>query len=162
MRLRVAVRLIYILAIVLIVVATADSFRMGHRGRLVPEGNMITVFAGLWFSSAVFAYLAVKVVRGIDRGWTWFRKLGHAKRVARVQRGSHVAPAPTAAVEMVPDPSRRYFFRTATALAGAAPFLSAVYGFASERLLLVVNAGRTVAALDNRVKRPAPHEKSTL
>ena len=35
---------------------------------------------------------------------------------------------------MVPDPSRRYFFRTATALAGAAPFLSAVYGFAAERL----------------------------
>src|SRR5262249_7468513 len=32
------------------------------------------------------------------------------------------------------DPSRRYFFKTATAAAGAAPFLGAVYGFASERL----------------------------
>jgi uncharacterized protein len=133
-RLRVAVRLIYILAIVLIIVATADSFRMGHRGRLVPEGNMITVFAGLWFSSAVFAYLAVKIVRGVDRLWTWFRKTRQAKPVERVQPGSHTMPVPPAAVELVPDPSRRYFFRTATALAGATPFLSAVYGFASERL----------------------------
>src|SRR5260370_8527770 len=35
---------------------------------------------------------------------------------------------------MLPEPSRRYFFRSATALAGAAPFLSVMYGFAAERL----------------------------
>jgi len=35
---------------------------------------------------------------------------------------------------MVPDPSRRYFFRAASVLAGATPFLSAMYGFAAERL----------------------------
>jgi uncharacterized protein len=133
-RLRVTVRLVYILAIVLILVATADSFRMGHRGRLVPNGNMITVFAGLWFSSAVFAYLAVKLVRGLERVWTWFRKARQPKQAERVLGDSRTGLVPPAAVEMVADPSRRYFFRTATALAGAAPFLSAVYGFASERL----------------------------
>jgi predicted MPP superfamily phosphohydrolase len=133
-RLRVAVRLIYILAIVLIILATADGFRMGHHGRLVPNSNMITVFAGLWFSSAVFAYLAVKAVRGLERVWTWLGKMRRANRVERAQSGSHAAPVPPAAVEMLSDPSRRYFFRAATALAGATPFLSAVYGFAAERL----------------------------
>ena len=133
-RLRVAARLVYILAIVLIIVATADGFRMGHHGRLVPNSNLITVFAGLWFSSAMFAFLAVKVVRGLERLWTWFRKTRQAKQVERVPSGSPAAPAAPAAVEMLSDPSRRYFFRTATALAGAAPFLSAVYGFAAERL----------------------------
>jgi predicted MPP superfamily phosphohydrolase len=132
-RLRVAVRLAYILAIVLIIVATADGFRMGHRGHLVPNSNMITVFAGLWFSSAIFAFLAVKVVRGLDRVWTWLRKTRQAKQVERVQSNMPAGAAPPA-VEILPDPSRRYFFRTATALAGAAPFLSAVYGFAAERL----------------------------
>jgi predicted MPP superfamily phosphohydrolase len=43
-------------------------------------------------------------------------------------------PASAASAELLPDPSRRYFFRTATALAGAAPFLSVMYGFAAERL----------------------------
>ena len=39
-----------------------------------------------------------------------------------------------ASVEQLTDPSRRYFFRTVTAAAGAAPFLGAMYGFAAERL----------------------------
>ena len=37
-------------------------------------------------------------------------------------------------VERVADPSRRYFFRTASVLAGATPFFSTMYGFAAERL----------------------------
>jgi uncharacterized protein len=140
-RLRVAVRLAYIVALILIIAATADGFRMGHRGRLVPNDNMITVFAGLWFSSAVFAFLAVKLVRGFERVWTSLQKASRAKRAAQAQNARHAAllspaasTASPASVEMVPDPSRRYFFRAATVLAGATPFLSAVYGFASERL----------------------------
>src|SRR3989449_7058791 len=39
-----------------------------------------------------------------------------------------------ASAETVADPGRRYFFRAATAAAGAAPFLGAMYGFAAERL----------------------------
>jgi len=36
--------------------------------------------------------------------------------------------------DFVPDPSRRTFFKTASVVAGAAPFLSVMYGFAAERL----------------------------
>ena len=137
--LRVAIRLFYIVALVLIIGATADSLRM-ERGHLIPRGTMISVFAGLWFFSALFAYLAVKFVRGIDRIWAWLRsayrlkKLGApAQSVVASQSNTSDALVP-AAVEAIANPSRRYFFRTATALAGAGPFLSAVYGFAEERL----------------------------
>lgn len=140
--LRVAARLIYVVALLLIIIATVDSLRM-EQGHVIPRGTLISVFAGLWFFSALFAYLAVKLVRGIDRIWAWLRaayKLkknpAHAQTIATPaakaadESGSHVP----AAAELVANPSRRYFFRTATALAGAGPFLSAVYGFAAERL----------------------------
>jgi uncharacterized protein len=143
-RLRVAARLVYIITFVLIIAASADGFRMGHRGRLVPSDSIFTIFAGLWFSSALFAFLMVKLVRVIDRGWASLRKARQAQRAKQAQSAlatlgappqqPAVSAHPPAAVELLADPSRRYFFRTATALAGAAPFLSAVYGFAAERL----------------------------
>lgn len=144
--LRVFVRLFYIAALVLIIVSTAEAFRMGQRGHLVPDSRMIAVFAGLWFSSAFFAYLAVKLVRGIDQLWAWVRRRSPHDPAARPQleTGStevsrtHLPQATTETAvegaEMVANPSRRYFFRTATALAGATPFLGAMYGFAAERL----------------------------
>ncbi|MGB7282071.1 MAG: metallophosphoesterase [Candidatus Acidiferrum sp.] len=144
--LRVAVRLIYITALLLIIGATADSFRMGH-GRIFPRASMIAVFAGLWFFSAFFAYLAVKAVRGIDRLWGWLRAAYRLKTslkaqqasISRVPKTQTADPAKAAVAkpvtsELIPNPSRRYFFKTATALAGAGPFLTAVYGFAAERL----------------------------
>src|SRR5439155_2403445 len=56
------------------------------------------------------------------------------------------------ASEMVPDPGRRCFFRAATAAAGAAPFLTAMYGFAAERLNYQVR----------RVEIPIPNLPSAL
>jgi uncharacterized protein len=144
--LRVAARVIYVAALLLIIGATLDSFRMGQHGYLVPTGNMITVFAGLWFFSALFAYLAVKIVRAIDRIWGWVRsayrlKIRQTPSSIPASSASTSAPATpqasvpmSAAAELLPNPSRRYFFKTATALAGAGPFLTAVYGFAAERL----------------------------
>ena len=139
--LRVLVRLAYVAALVLIVVATAQSFSMGHRGRLVLREPGIMAFAGLWFSSAIFAYLAIKIVRGIEYVWRWFQRARRAKLATKPERqyqsqssSSTSTSSPANPVELVPDPSRRYFFRTATAAAGAAPFLGAVYGFAAERL----------------------------
>jgi len=138
--LRVAARLIYITALLLIIAATADSFRMGRHGYLIPTGNMVTVFAGLWCFSALFAYLAVKSVRGIDRVWAWLRAAFLLKASLKPSTATAIpAIAPPhdetpAAAELLPNPSRRYFFKTATALAGAGPFLTAVYGFAAERL----------------------------
>jgi len=106
---------------------------------LIP-GAKIPMFAGLWFTSALFAYIAVKVVRVIERLYVSFRSVAR-----RNNRASSSSPAPVTAnapatratavaADLVPDPSRRYFFRTASALAGAVPFLSVVYGFAAERL----------------------------
>ncbi|HLZ90951.1 MAG TPA: metallophosphoesterase [Candidatus Acidoferrum sp.] len=138
--LRVATRLIYVIMLLLSIAATANSFRMGRRGYLIPTGNMIAVFAGLWFFSALFAYLAVKIVHGIDRIWAWLRSAYRLKsnpKLPEVSAASAVAAPhdpPPAAAELLPNPSRRYFFKTATVLAGAGPFLTAVYGFAAERL----------------------------
>jgi len=138
--LRVAARLIYVIMLLLSIAATADSFRMGRRGYLIPTDNMVAVFAGLWFFSALFAYLAVKFVRGVDRIWAWLRAAFLLKASLKPSIATaSPAPAapreePPAATELLPNPSRRYFFQTATALAGAGPFLTAVYGFAAERL----------------------------
>jgi predicted MPP superfamily phosphohydrolase len=136
--LRAAARLIYVALVLLIIGATADGFRMA-RSRTMPSINAITVFAGLWFFSALFAYLGVKLVRGIDRVWAWLRAK-YQPKAGPTPSPFWTAPvgvlpqtsAPTA--ELISDPSRRYFFKTATALAGAGPFLTAVYGFAAERL----------------------------
>ncbi len=138
-RLRVAARLVYVALVLLIIGATADGFRMG-RSRLISGVNTITIFAGLWFSSALFAYLAVKLVRGLDRSWAWLRAAYKLKtnatpsRVSASPAGAVQNSSAPAASELISDPSRRYFFKTATALAGAGPFLTAVYGFAAERL----------------------------
>lgn len=142
--LRVAVRCVYVTLLVLIIGSMVDGFRMGHHAHLIPTDNLIEIFAGLWFTSALFAYFAVKLVRLLDRLWTSLRSA--ARRNSAPLTNSSAAqpkanpalagasPASAAVIEQLPDPSRRYFFRTASALAGAAPFLSVMYGFAAERL----------------------------
>ncbi|HKW57257.1 MAG TPA: metallophosphoesterase [Candidatus Acidoferrum sp.] len=130
--LRVATRVIYVALLLLTIAAAADSFRMG-RGHLIPRASLVSVLAGLWFFSALFAYLAVILVHGVDRVWAWLRVAYLLKTKEPVSGQSAPSEIPAAA-EIVSDPSRRYFFKTATALAGAGPFLTAVYGFAAERL----------------------------
>ena len=140
--LRVAARLVYIALLVLMIGSMIDGFRMARHAHLIPSDNVIDMFAGLWFTSALFAYLAVKLVRGVERLWASGRSAARRNSapgpsaLPNSQKGSAPPPTPAsvASAELVPDPSRRYFFRTATALAGAAPFLSVMYGFAAERL----------------------------
>src|SRR6266481_2808921 len=125
--LRVAVRLLYVSLLVLTIGASVDGFRMGYGHHLIPDAK-ITMFAGLWFTSALFAYLAVKLVRVVERVWAALRSA--ARRIFATAPGSSSAPLtanapaahPSGTADLVPDPSRRYFFRTATALAGAVPF----------------------------------------
>jgi len=118
--LRIGIRLLYVVGLLLIIVSLVDSLRNGH-GSIIPRGTFLNVLAGLWFFSALFAYLAVKCVHGLERIWRFFK--------TRNQQ----APAPGDEERPI-DPGRRYFFKTATAAAGAAPFLGAMYGFAAERL----------------------------
>jgi predicted MPP superfamily phosphohydrolase len=133
---RVSVRLAYVVALILVIVAVADAFRMGHHGHIIPRSSIIGILTGLWITSALFAFLAIKLVRAIDRGWSWLRKKSRAQSGVRsaVPNGSISHSSYPAERELLPDPSRRHFFRSASVLAGAVPFATAVYGFAAERL----------------------------
>jgi len=129
--LRVGARLAYVLILLIVVATLLEAVSLG-RGRIIPRASMIGVLTGLWFFSALFAYLAVKMVHGIDRVWRLLRRPA-AIAASVVSSSAHASSIPAVA-ETVADPSRRYFFRAATAAAGAAPFLGAMYGFAAERL----------------------------
>jgi predicted MPP superfamily phosphohydrolase len=119
--LRILARVVYLAMLLLTVLSLVESLAAG-RGRLLPRFTALNVVAGLWFFSALCGYLAVKGVHGVDRLW---RFLAARKKTGR----------PSEALPGLPsDPSRRYFFKTATAAAGAAPFIGAMYGFAAERL----------------------------
>jgi predicted MPP superfamily phosphohydrolase len=133
--LRVAARLLWLAMIFLVVSAFVDGVRMGHR-HLIPRGTILPALVGLWFFSAVFGFVAVKLVRGVDLLWTRIRKGQRPQSAAEAtQPGVSLSSnASAASVEQLRDPGRRYFFRAATAAAGAAPFLGAVYGYAAERL----------------------------
>lgn len=127
MPLRVAPRLVYFVLLLLVVVTLAQGLVFG-RAAFTRRTSMVSVFAGLWFFSALFAYIAVKAVHGLERLW----HLLHAAVPKNPQSSARASSNPLA--ETVADPGRRYFFRAATAAAGAAPFLGAMYGFAAERL----------------------------
>ena len=132
--LRIAVRILWLAALAMIVLAFIDSVRMGHH-HLIPRGTFLSALLGLWFFSALFAFLAVKLVRGLDFLWSRIRKRVSPQQLSPVQPVKPIVrPDTPASVEQLLDPSRRYFFRAATAAAGAAPFLGAMYGYAAERL----------------------------
>lgn len=126
--LRIGLRLLYLVGLLLIITTLADNLRPDH-GRILPNHSPITAFAGLWFVSALAAYFCVKSVHGVEWLWHWLWKSScPAPPVPKPD-----AP-PSTAEDFVPDPSRRTFFRTASVVAGAAPFLGVMYGYAAERL----------------------------
>jgi predicted MPP superfamily phosphohydrolase len=129
MPMRVGVRLLYLVGLVLILITLSDNLRQDH-GRLLPSHSPVAAFAGLWFLSALVGYVLIKAVHGAE--WLWHR---YKQPVAGT---THPVPASgmhrATLQDFVPDPSRRTFFRTASVVAGAAPFLGVMYGFAAERL----------------------------
>jgi uncharacterized protein len=127
--LRVGARLAYIVLLLLTIVTLSQGLVFG-RGAFSRQSSGLTMVTGLWFFSALFAYLAVKTVHGLERLWRWL----HAATANKIVTQQTSAQSTPAAAETVADPGRRYFFRAATAAAGAAPFLGAMYGFAAERL----------------------------
>ena len=127
--LRVAARLVCLALVCVSVLALLDGLRMG-RSHWIPRGNIFPAFVGMWFTCAFFGFVAVKFVHGFDRLWSWARRFGGARSG---EKSSQKKTSNTSA-EILADPSRRHFFKAATAAAGAAPFLGAVYGFAAERL----------------------------
>lgn len=138
-------RFIYVILLPLMLVTLVRVVIMGRSG-VTHRTSWLGVLTGLWFFSALFAYLSVKAVHGLERVWRW----SHAavvKHVPALAQNEQQSSSSSESPERVPDPGRRYFFRTATAAAGAAPFLTAMYGFAAERLNYQVR----------RIEIPIPH-----
>jgi len=125
--LRVGTRILCLALVAISALAVVNGVRMGG-SHWIPRGNILPSFVGMWFACAFFAFLAVQFVRGFERVWRW--------NAARVKARAKAQSTETAAqaTELVADPGRRHFFKAATAAAGAAPFLTAMYGFAAERL----------------------------
>jgi predicted MPP superfamily phosphohydrolase len=145
--LRVGPRLAYLVLLLLTIITVGRGLIFGHGG-FTRQSSMVTVFAGLWFFSALFAYIAVKAVHALERLWRWLHAAA-SKKMVTLQTAVQSTPA---SAETVADPGRRYFFRAATAAAGAGPFLGAMYGFAAERLNYQVR----------RVEIPLPNLPSAL
>lgn len=125
--LRWALRCLWASAALLILLSIVDGALAPRAGavRIFVRGSSLKALVGLWLSAGLFAVMAVKLVH--LAGWLWMRVRSH--RVAALPH-----PALESAFAGVPDPSRRYFFQTASYVAGALPLVGALYGFAAERL----------------------------
>jgi predicted MPP superfamily phosphohydrolase len=124
--LRAGARILYLAGLAMIVLTLVDALRRDH-GRILPGHTLFSTFAGLWFASALGGYVCVKLVHALE--WGWHRLPKSSQKVLPTP-----ATHPGVAADFIPDPSRRTFFRTASVVAGAAPFLSVMYGYAAERL----------------------------
>src|SRR5712691_231117 len=116
--LRVGARLAYVALLLLVIVTMSQGLFFG-RGGFARQSSLMTVITGLWFFSALFAFLAVKTVHGLERLWRWLHA-ATARKAAPQQNATESTPE---FADTVADPGRRYFFRAAATAAGAAPFL---------------------------------------
>jgi predicted MPP superfamily phosphohydrolase len=108
-------RILWFAAIATLLASILDPL-VGHFIPRTGPGHWLDSAARLWLIASFVAFLFVNLVSGIS----WL-----AKPIAYA--------LPTAQRETF-DPARRTFFRYATYLAGAVPFLAATYGFAAGRL----------------------------
>jgi len=133
---RVGMRLVYLAGILLLILTLTDELRRDH-GRILPPHTPFSAFAGLWILSAMGGYVLIKLVHAAEWLWHRYRKPTVEAGGAHPHASGAVVPAGTHKARLrdfVPDPSRRSFFRTASVVAGAAPFVGVMYGFAAERL----------------------------
>jgi hypothetical protein len=118
-----------IAALVAVALVAIIAVSRNMRG-VVSRGSWWAAFFGLWLSSSIFSYLFIKLIAAAE--WVW-------KRVRRSPRAEDANPATSPAMSSAGahaeriDHSRRYFFQAAGVIAGAVPFVSASYGFVSER-----------------------------
>jgi predicted MPP superfamily phosphohydrolase len=130
-----------LLLVAVIGFVTITDVTRNMRG-LISRGSWWVAFLALWLSSSIVSYLFIKLVQGA--AWV-------SRRFRALYRGKHPIPAASDSSEgvLVQDGarsdvrtgvrtetinhSRRHFFQAAGVFAGAIPFVSAAYGFASER-----------------------------
>jgi predicted MPP superfamily phosphohydrolase len=96
----------------------------------VTRGSWWSGFFGLWLTSSAFSYLFIKIIAGMEWAWKRFRPSPSDEPIAAAV--SPALAAGNAHPEHI-DHSRRHFFHAAGVIAGAVPFVSGIYGFASER-----------------------------
>ena len=121
--LRRVIRTAIILSLLLIIFAVLNGLLGRHRP--LRQSSTLAEMVGLWMASSLAAYVAVRAVHV----WEWLWRRGRALFAGG---GKPQAGRSAAAREPV-NLSRRYFFQTASVVAGAAPFLAFAYGFADER-----------------------------
>jgi len=126
MRMRVGARVLYLVCLVLAILSLTDGMRLAH-GQFLPGHSLITSLAGLWFCAALGGYLCIKAIHIIE--WVWHQVHKPAANAAHKELAKRAIYR-----DFVPDPSRRTFFRKASIVAGAAPFVGVMYGYAAERL----------------------------
>lgn len=112
-RLRRFLRIAWAVALLFLLVGVFGVLTQAHLRTSLRAWN--TALVGLWLVSALLSFLAIQAVVGIE--WLWSRV--RPKRVGEAD---------------LPDASRRRFFQTASYLAGAVPFVGALYGFSAGRL----------------------------
>lgn len=119
-------RILLVLAAVWLVFVLVDGIFghfFPHRG---PAFWMVTA-AHLWLLPSFFAFLLVKLVHAAE--WIWIRVTLPQSRSAGASSGADDEEV---------DLPRRSFFRYTAAIAGAIPLVTAVYGYAKERLQFTV------------------------
>ncbi len=84
--LRVGARLAYVVLLLLAIVTMSQGLFFG-RGGFARQSSLMTVITGLWFFSALFAFLAVKTVHGLERLWRWL----HASTVKKAASQQNAA-----------------------------------------------------------------------
>jgi predicted MPP superfamily phosphohydrolase len=131
---RKAARRALIAALALIAVVALAAMARNMRG-VISRGSWWSAFFGLWLTSSIFSYLFIKVIAGAE--WLWKRFRTSLSDKPPVPVASPVLAVGSAHAESI-NHSRRYFFQAAGVIAGAVPFVSATYGFASERFRFYV------------------------
>ncbi|HEV2521538.1 MAG TPA: metallophosphoesterase [Candidatus Acidoferrales bacterium] len=128
-QLRQAIRSALIAMLAVIAIGALAAVMRNARG-IISRGSWWTALFGFWLASSIFSYLCIKAVAGAE--WVWRRFRAPSADKPHVPSASTAIAGNVAQTESI-NHSRRHFFQAAGVVAGAFPFVSAAYGFASER-----------------------------
>ena len=138
---KIASRIFIAFFAVTVVATLSDRLISPFIPRSIPP--WIVSISYLWLFTSIFAFFCIKAVHTIE--WIWGiikrlcaplfakRRVGE-KSVDLPEIGRRTVPEGMARENELPNPSRRSFFRYASAFVGTMPFLAGFYGYARERL----------------------------
>ncbi len=124
-----------IATLVAIGLATAVAISQNIRGG-VSHGSRWSALCALWLVSSILSYLFIKSVAAVE--WLWLRRRKSSSEAGLAAAENPAVVAASGVHAEAIDHSRRYFFQAAGVIAGAVPFVTASYGFVSERFRFYV------------------------